>query len=270
MQTSKARPALLLCAHGSQSSSWADRIAALTRDVAQRPAIRRTFGDRVRHGFLEGVGPSISTALAQLRAAGATLVVAIPVFLTSSSHVDEDVPEALGLSADAPRGATGCEIVLGTPLASSSALGQNAAERLLLAGCGASDTPEQTAVVLAYYGSPRHPQPWADLVASVGGFLTTHAGFAHASGVPIGHWVTEGPRAVTNAVREALAEHPRVAVLPLLISHGPHQTAHIPAGLAELTHAERKRVSYSDTAILPSAAIANWIESEALRVRRGA
>jgi len=84
------KSALVLLVHGSPRPS-AD---AELLEVAERVRERGAY-DRVEVGYLECQEPDIPTVLDRCAAAGARLVVAVPCFLHTGTHVAEDIPDLL-------------------------------------------------------------------------------------------------------------------------------------------------------------------------------
>ena len=88
--TPRARPGIVLFAHGSRDPAWAAPIEA----VAGR---MRTLapGTLVACAYLELTEPDLSTAVQALISEGATAITVWPMFLGSGRHAREDLPRLL-------------------------------------------------------------------------------------------------------------------------------------------------------------------------------
>lgn len=82
--------AMILLAHGARSDDWAKPFREI-RDLASAS----TPGTPVVLAWLELMQPDFGTACEQLAAAGATRIVACPLFLGAGSHVARDLPRLL-------------------------------------------------------------------------------------------------------------------------------------------------------------------------------
>ena len=131
-------PGLLLVAHGSRDVRHAATMERITQAVAV------TAGRPVRVGYLDHHGPDVTTAAAELVAAGAPSVVTVPLLLSEAFHRKVDVPAAVA----AAREALGVEVELASAIGPDPALLTTAHRRLQEAG-GAGDG----GVVLTYAGT---------------------------------------------------------------------------------------------------------------------
>jgi hypothetical protein len=265
------RLGLLIAAHGSRNRSWNARVAELARTLAKRPNVYEHFEDRVSEGFLEAAEPSLVQAYRALERAGATRVVVVPLFLTASSHLDEDLPVVLGLRDEPTTRANlaaegidtlplGAPVALLTPLARSGALAQNALRRAL----SMARDPASEGVVFTYYGSPRHAAQWGAMLESVGLQLVSNGGFAAWDAAPVGQWVPGGHTDVSRALSRGLEQWERAVLVPLLMSVSHYQTEVMPAAIDSLPALDRARVSYRGCSILPCEKIEDWAEALAI------
>jgi sirohydrochlorin cobaltochelatase len=78
---------LLLFAHGARDPNWARPFQA----VAERVRALRPDAE-VRLAFLELMSPDLTTAGAELAAAGCTAITIVPLFLGAGGHVRKDLP----------------------------------------------------------------------------------------------------------------------------------------------------------------------------------
>ncbi|GAA3732063.1 sirohydrochlorin chelatase [Streptomyces tremellae] len=206
----RARPVLLLVAHGSRDPRHAASVHALAERVRSlRPELR------VETAFLDFNAPSVPGLLDRL-AAGARergaprAVVASPLLLTRAFHAKTDLPAVLReASARHPL----LRILQAPVLGPSPLLLRGLDRRLTEAGLSAADRPS-TGVVLASAGSS-DPEAGA-VIAGVArewrraGWLAVRPAFASAS-----------PPRTEDAVRELRAAGARrVAVAPYVLAPG--------------------------------------------------
>jgi sirohydrochlorin ferrochelatase len=87
--------ALLIISHGSRRAASNEEVIALTE------TIRTTSESPVSCGFLELVTPTVSMAIDQLVAEGATTIQIFPHFLAAGAHVTHDIPHEIEKSKQA-------------------------------------------------------------------------------------------------------------------------------------------------------------------------
>ena len=85
---------LILFAHGSRDSLWAEPFERLRRKVQRaRPDLAVTLA------YLELMPPELGAAIDQMVAAGCRQVRVVPVFLGQGGHVRRDLPELVDQAA---------------------------------------------------------------------------------------------------------------------------------------------------------------------------
>lgn len=92
-RTTGSRPGILLLAHGG-SETWNANVLAIAREVSASHPTEVAFGMATR--------ANIQAAADALAAAGATEIVAVPLFISSHSSVVRSTEFLLGLRPDAP------------------------------------------------------------------------------------------------------------------------------------------------------------------------
>lgn len=114
---------IVLFGHGSRNSDWAVPFEAIRREIAQQQP-----DTPVELAFLELMQPTLPEAVASLAALGVVKVAVVPVFISTGSHVREDLPklvsEALTLSP-------GLDITVAAPLGEAPAMLQAMAQYAL-------------------------------------------------------------------------------------------------------------------------------------------
>jgi len=104
----KTEEAVILLAHGSQSSGAGEGVQEVASQVRERLG-----GSRVILAFLQFNHPNLAEAIEQAVAEGMKRIVVVPFFLASGAHVREDIPEGL---KQARLKNPGAEILLSPPL----------------------------------------------------------------------------------------------------------------------------------------------------------
>lgn len=136
-------PVLLAVGHGTRDPEGAEVMRALVRRVGELAP-----GIEVRDAYLDNASPSVTRALTDLAASGATAATVLPLLLTAASHSKGDLPGAVQASRlRAPQLA----LAYGRPLGPHPALLEVLAQRL--AEAGADLDREDTSVVLAAVGA---------------------------------------------------------------------------------------------------------------------
>ena len=268
---STQRPALVIAAHGSTAEGWAEAVRDFARDVAESPGVADAFV-AVEAAFIEHCTPRLPDAVRLALSAGCPEVLVVPLFLSVSAHVDEDVPGLLGLpvaehvrrrlvaEGQRPLGA-GLPLRV-VPLGSlEEVLFRNVMRRTTLA----MRTMSREAVVLCAYGSALHHEAWEGLMHGLRTRLM-RAGFGYASHLFVGHSVGEAPEAAVQAILEAgrMASIVRVHVIPLLLAVSSLQTLTLAAAVSDAERRGRIQVHYAADAILPDGDLAVQVGLRAL------
>lgn len=268
---SSARPALVIAAHGSKAEGWAKTIHAFTAEVARTPGVSDAFA-AVEAAFIENSTPRIPDAVSMALSSGCPEVVVLPLFLSVSAHVGEDLPGLLGLpvpehvrrrlvgEGQRPL-APGLPVRLIQIGAIEDLLFRNILRRTSLA----CRHPEHEAVVLCAYGSALHHDAWEAQMHALRTRLMRW-GFGYACHAWVGHVVGMSPEPTAQAVLEAgrMAGIQRVHVVPLLMAVGTLQTLTIAAAVRDAEKRGRLQVFYQGDAILPDGDLAEQVGFRAL------
>lgn len=260
-------PALVIVGHGSRSPEWTAAFRAFVDDVALTPGLRDVYAS-VTPAYLESASPGLADAvLAQLRL-GVSEVVVVPVFLTASTHLTEDVPGILGVPGT-PRHVVRRLMGEGTPvlpeglpvrLASlgdvREVLFRNVSRRLALH----TRDRRHEGVVLVAYGSTIHHERWEALLHGIRSDLLG-AGWAATQHAYCGHVVQLSPDPTRDAIVSVASEAGvrRVHVKPILLAQSALQSGPIAAGAlaaAELLQRRHVEVLHDGDAILPDGDLA--------------
>lgn len=113
--------ALIVFAHGSRRAEANEAVERVTAIAAEKGGFAIW-----RAAFLELAEPTLTTAVQELHAAGATRIVVTPYFLVMGVHLAEDLPRLLNEAAQA---APGAELVAAAGLDGHPALADILSER---------------------------------------------------------------------------------------------------------------------------------------------
>ncbi len=266
------RPAIVIAAHGSKAEGWSDAVEEFAEHVRQTPGVAAAFS-MVAPAYLEGPAPRIPDVVQVAIEAGCSEVLVVPLFLTVSTHVSEDLPGVLGLPVP-PHVEQRLRTEGHEPLAPglpvrlldigplAELLVANVERRVALRE---ADRKEE-ALVLVAYGSTLHHDKWEELMHAMQMRLLEH-GYGYAGHAYVGHTVGTSPEPTSQAIH--LAAHQagirRVHVVPLLVGVSNLQTTVIAAACMDAARSHpRTQVLYAADAILPDGDLAAHVAAVAL------
>ena len=242
------RPGLILFSHGSKRPSW----SAPFQQMRDKLALTQSF--EVKLSFLEGLGPGLMESTQELISEQCNQIMVFPVFLTASTHLQEDVPEAVAhVQQELGNSDTTIDQVNDQPL--SHAIWPNTIHRAE-AGCA---NKAETTVVLPYYGSDKYKKQWTQLLGQAEKVLL-ESGFQEVLTAPVGHIVGASPEPTKQAIVKGLDVSEEVTVVPMLLSPGIFQHQIIPEAISMLSPEQQKKVSYKPDGILPDPYVISWIK----------
>jgi len=261
---------LLLVAHGSPSPDWNRPVIELAQRVQRQVGQKRGYR-AVKLAMLESAKPDIVTSLRELEAAGCRRVVAIPLFISHSSHTLFDVPAALGvlwsdtlvqdldsegIAVARPR----VPVVMTAPLSDGNLLEDYALREVQRL----SKSPPDEALVLLAHGDEDH-QPiltrrFQQLLDKVG----EKTGIAHRSlaFVAVGqHYADNG----LPAIEKALEARRRVLVVAVYLNLTAEQLHRrwLAQAAGRKDPLANRNVVFSDRPLIAEAALLEWIEQMA-------
>lgn len=243
--------ALILFSHGSKRASWSRPFEEMKNRCA--PRLAHSFEGGVHLAFLEGRGPYLEETAELCLESGCQEILVFPLFLTASTHLQEDVPEAIASIEDlcSRRNAT-VNQVTESPL--SEHIWTHTIERIREHGL----PPKESAVVLPYYGSDRFAAQWETLLDTARSVLE-QGGFGPIIPSPVGHIVHGSPDPTTRAIIQGLEDKEYCAVLPMLLSPGVFQNQVIPQAIENVPETIRSRIRYTPDGILPDPHVEEWV-----------
>jgi cobalamin biosynthesis Co2+ chelatase CbiK len=220
---------LLVIAHGSPDSNWNEQVNRLGAQLQQVVSAGEIKGfSHVAVGFLEAE-PSIGTAVQNLEKAGAGGIFAVPLFLTTSEHLNRDVPAVLGIyhdreTAEALRKEgmepvrSGARITLGPPLMYGDFLGAAMTRQV----GDLSRESSKEGVVYLCHGSETYRSLWDRMVQQVAGRVAEQTGIASwdYAYVAVGQSFTASGAPV---IEKVCAVKPRVLVVSIYLGTSAHE-----------------------------------------------
>lgn len=256
---------VLLVNHGSRSAVWRDALVSLDRSVRERIL----DGGRVvevRTAFMEYNGPSIADQMRAFDEEQCTDVIVVPVFLTVSPHPFDDLPTILGKKED-PASLETLKIErierytarAQTHITHVPDFARILEDNILRRARALSREPHEEGLVLIAYGDETYYAEWRELMDAVGSSVSRGLGMKSHSWGWCGHLVHYAPDSTTVAINQVLAGAKRAVVVPALIAVDEmFQVKIIGEGIGRIRDASQ-RVAYKPDAILPDAALGDWI-----------
>jgi len=263
----KEKVGILAIAHGSSSESW----CAPIRDAVENVS----WGYPIELGFLEEVpNETISDAVDNLDEENVTKIIAVPLFISSSSGHIAEIEYILGLRDTPPEGEEGliqvnttAEIVLTSAMDNHSLIAQILTDRAARLSVNATN---ETVVIVAHGTSTNETQfaGWnassASLAEKVKLMLRHSKGHnikdVRYSFVNVN--ATLHPELGVKTVVEDVSTTSYPIVVPLFISEGYWTNTKIPKLLKNLSHAYPEK---GERAMTPHDNVPNWIEISAYK-----
>lgn len=228
IQAGSRRVGVMIIAHGSPSVRWNQAIAEVVDTVRERLAKESQICG-VRLAYLEMAKPTIADAVADLTALGCRRIVAVPMFIAASGHVQYDVPVVLGVLHD-PKVAEGLKeegislvspevpIMLTPPLSEGRSLDEySLAEVKRL-----SRDPQREALLLLLHGDDEFQPKLDSLARRVIDYVRGKTGISAGDWCFIGVGQGYGSNAVPK-IDQMVAKGQRVIVVALFVASSARQ-----------------------------------------------
>lgn len=267
-------PALVILAHGSGAPRWTIEIEQLAAQVRSAPGLADAFS-HIGVAYLDHAHPTVGEAVQLALQAGCREVLAVPLLLTASTHLEEDVPGLLGLPvAEHVRRRLRAEgrqplppglPVRLVPLATGPGLVELVAGNVLRRAKTLTRQRVTEAVVLAAHGSAVHHERWEAFMVGIEQ-LVLAASFAAADHAYVGHAVGMSSRPTVDAVARVAArmDVQRVLVLPVLVSPRSRHLDTVEMGVELARREISQEIVFARDAILPDPGIAQRVASAGL------
>ena len=250
---------VLLIAHGSSSESWCAPVRAAAGNVdLPYPA---------ELGFLEGVlGESIEDAVDKLNSHGVSEIVAVPLFVSSSSNHIGEIKYILGLGDAIPGDEDLVQVNTTANITLTSAMDDHWIISSILANHAAdlSEDPCNETVVTISHGVSDNDAifaGWNESGASLAEQTLFRLRYIHNLDIGGSRYSlarlneTLHPDLAARAVIEDISATSTPVVLPLFLSPGYNTNTKIPALLANLTY-----IYDSEKTLATHPAFAEWID----------
>ena len=228
LQPANAQTGVVIVAHGSRSPRWNQAVEDVVNRLRERLVNEPGIGG-IRLGYLEMAKPSIAEAVSDLVAQGCRRIVAVPMFVAASGHVQYDVPTVLGVLHD-PKVARALReegITLVRPevpitLTSPLSEGRSLEEYALSEVKRLSQQPQRETLLLLLHGDEDF-QPKLDALARrLIGFVQENVGLSAGEWCYIAVGQGYGSQAVPK-MEQAIARGQRVLVVALFVASSAQQ-----------------------------------------------
>lgn len=254
---------VLVVAHGSNENEWNEDVIAAV-DLVELPY-------PVALGFLEYHERTIAAAVADLEGRGVTRIIAVPLFICSSSNHIEEIRYVLGLRDTLPETdesthstgstedqaelvpvRTNAEIVLTRAVDDHPAVAAVLTSQL----AAISQNPKTEIAVLTGHGydGPEYAEGWNAMFTSLAAQVKTSLGLKDVRYA----FAAMGEPSLAETASTAMSDG-EVLVIPVMLSGGYFVDTMIPRLLTGLTY------RYSSTSLLPALSAATVIEDRVER-----
>lgn len=256
MENKMPIPGVLVISHGSPDIEWVISVdSAVAEAVADLPG-----GIPVETSFLEIVeGRLIQDGIDRLESQGVTVLIVIPLFVSSgSTHIDE-ITYAFGMKntpekeTDLQHFRLSARVLFGEPIDDDPVIAEMIWDKVK----SLSRNPTQEVLLLVGHGSKHDGflQRWEQGISS----LSTRV--AELSGLAYSDYALLNPDSVRSKVIYWQEEHGcEVIIAPLFLSAGYFTKTAIPSRLSGLQYI------YSGEALLPHHLLSRWILHQILNI----
>ncbi len=251
---------LLIIAHGSRSAAWNHAIETFCSDIAA-PAYADKCIDEVRWCYLEHAQPTIKMALEHYCQDSNTEIVALPLFLSVSSHVKTDIPKEIQTVAQfverregmVSYECNGSHIILLDPPPTLDIISNNIERRVKRLGV----SMKESGLLVVYYGSSKYLRQWNHLAFNVQSRLLEYFPHTQVNWGYAGEAVEFSAEPLADILKEMLQIVRPVVIKPALVAVGVVQNNIIPEAI-ELANAG-DNIIYNGDAILPDAELEQYV-----------
>ncbi|XID90472.1 sirohydrochlorin chelatase [Paenibacillaceae bacterium WGS1546] len=255
------RPGLLVISHGSREAEWVALVDETMRVVRERLGASLL----VETAFLELVDERlIQDGIDRLAAAGATHLLALPLFVSSGSTHADEIGWALGALAEPaadtelqPFETRGLRIDYGRPMGNDPEVADIVLQRLR----DMSERPEDEIVLLIGHGSAEagFREAWERELAELAGQAKSLGGYRESSYALL---LPDQVGRELDRLRDRCALGPfRILVQAMFLSEGYFTNAVVTKRLAE--YGRGLPIRYDGRALMPHPNVAAWIVRQA-------
>lgn len=252
---------ILLIGHGSRSEWWNDAFRFFCQEVQQWIVPGMPF-DKVDCCFLEYGEPLIPERIQRFCQEENSDLLALPLFLSVSHHVQEDIPRqiaqvaTLEFTAETYRRYRRMDrgIYLIAPLDVADVLARNLARRYRQ-----RSVRKPAQILLIFYGTKRYLDEWKRLAEATVSHLATELPGIKADYAFAGEATDFDPGALADRIQQMDDREKNVLLLPVLVAEGVIQKTVIPDAIERCKMGDR--VQYFGDAILPDPVLAQQVLS---------
>lgn len=262
--TTNKKVGVLLINHGSHSKKWREMLKDVELKVKDS-ILKDKKIVAVKTAFMEYNEPSIATQMKAFDKEGFDEVIAVPIFLTVSSHYSHDIPVILGISADIKIKErlksekievykAKAKVTIAPPLDYTTILKKNILRRVK----NLSKDATNEGVLLVAYGDADYNQQWEEMVSEIGKYLKLKSGHKSIAYSWCGHLVGYSTEPTKNGIKKLFELEDKVIVIPVLVANSPNfQNKIIQTAVNEVENS--KNVMYIQDAILPDKNLNKWV-----------
>jgi sirohydrochlorin ferrochelatase len=256
--TGTERIGVLVVAHGS-TSEWCDSIRSAVADA-------NLDGYPVEIGFLENVdNETIPDAVERLDEQGVTRIVAVPMFISSSSGHISEIEYILGLTDDAPeeglvQADTDAEIIFTDAMNDHSFIAEVIADR---AAKLIADADNETVVIVFHGTTDEHLEGWIKSSSSLAD--KTKLILRHSMGITVEDvrycFINVNGDATDYKIGNVVSDvshtsHP--VVIPAFVGEGYYTNTKIPSLLSGMDYSYPEK---GERSLIPHSRIGDWLEA---------
>lgn len=267
ISTMQAKNALVIIAHGAPDAQWNSPVLNLEKNVNNVIISRGIKGiDYVRVALMEFSRPTVSEVIDDCERQQIDHIFIIPLFITESSHSEEDIPNILGLkySPETTESLekegtslvnTSIPITIGTTLSYGSVIEEIILDRVKSLS---ADSSKETLLLVAH-GDPDYISWWNRLADKAGRYVQKQTGMEYAGAVFAGMG-----QSLFNDLQPKLKlasnSGKRIIIQGIYLSTGLAQMAKMDGRM------NNPNIVFSPYGLLPedeNARISNWIADRA-------
>jgi sirohydrochlorin ferrochelatase len=242
---------LVIIGHGSQSQTWNKAVFSFCDEMKNHLTCSGPFSD-ISLCFLEHGKPSIPDHLHVVCDTTHDDILAIPLFLTVTQHVQHDIPKEIEKMAayrccvDGKRvyEHNGRAITLAPPPASYELLAENIVNRFIR-----YEINSKVGILIVYYGTKRFMPAWEELAENVNEHVSLFLPGLLTGYVYCGEAADFSPAPLVKRMKEMHPCVEQIVLIPALLSVGAIQTSVIPKAIEQ--SGLQSKIFYKNDAVLP-------------------
>lgn len=271
-----AQNALVIVAHGAPSKIWNVPVMKLEKNVQEELKSRGITGfSYVRVALMEFTEPSVSTVIHDCEQQKVEHIFVLPLFISPSSHSEQDVPNILGLkynvqtlSALSEEGTklvhTNIPITIGPTLSYGTVIQNIITDRIKELSIGKTNV----SFVLLAHGDPEYLPFWQQMIQNTGDTVAQRTGVSYAGYAFVGmgqHFYQDLLPVAQNAAKT----HKTILLQGIYLANGVK-------GMSMIALTDKKQKKYQEEmpkeadfvygtdGLLPDTRVCKWIVDRAV------